>query len=286
LLHVASRDHDPYFYRGFNIDIYTKSITHVDLVTTLAELEAFKPDYVFAGFEAGVHLADLLNHHLKLAYSNEFDTTDCRRNKYKMIEKLHEKKIAAAEQMMAQDWPVLASWLNARQCFPVVLKPLHSAGSDGVYVCANVNECQRAFGLIKGKMNKLNLLNDFVLAQEFLDGTEYVVNTVSRNEEVLLTELVQYKKKILPTGSIVYDVDMLLSPESKVADELFSYVKQVHQALGIRNGSAHAEVMMTKTGPKLVEIASRTDGILRPDVCEKTTTFGQLKALALSMTDP
>lgn len=287
LLHIASRsDIADYFYRGFKRDLYTKLIDHTELESTLSTLRLFRPDYILAGSENGVLLADILNDRFGLTYSNDFSTTDCRRNKFKMIDKLHQEKIPAAEQISVQNWSELESWLNTRNCYPVVLKPLHSAGSDGVFVCADLEACRRAFHSLMGQKNKLNLMNDFVLAQEFLDGIEYVVNTVSREGRVLLTEIVQYKKQLLPNGSIVYDVDMLLPSDHSVAEQLFTYAKRVLIALGIKNGPAHAEVMLTRSGPKLVEIAARSDGILRQDVGEKTTQLGQLKATALSITDP
>lgn len=44
--------------------------------------------------------------------------------------------------------------------------------------------------------------------------------------------------------------------------------------------------MFTDEGPKLVEIAARTDGILRPGVSRQTTGLGQIEAVVLSITEP
>ena len=214
-----------------------------------------------------------------------FRKTECRRNKFTMIDMLHQNKVPAAEQIKLSDWETLQEWLRGRQ-FPIVIKPIDSAGSDGVFVCKDLAQCQHAFAQLKGQKNRMGLVNQFVLAQEFLRGTEYVVNTVTLDGKPLLTELVEYKKQILDNGSVVYDTDKLLPSDAPVAKELFAYILKVHKALGIVNGPAHAEVMFTATGPKLVEIAARTDGILRPDVSAKTTGLGQLSAVVLSIIDP
>lgn len=287
LMHVASRDdYSQYYYRNFNHDIYTKNIAHSNLDDTLLTLSKFNPDFIVAGCEAGVLLADQLNNRLELSYCNDFDKTECRRNKFSMINTLHQNKVPAAQQIGSSEWTELETWLIESNLFPAVLKPIDSAGSDSVFICANIEECHYAFTRIKGKTNRLKSINEFVLAQEFLRGTEYVVNTVSLKGKRLLTELVQYKKRVLNCGNIVYDIDRILPSDHEVAAVLFAYIQQVHDALGIYNGATHAEVILTAHGPKLVEIAARSDGILRPDVSAKTTQLGQLKAVALSITEP
>lgn len=52
----------------------------------------------------------------------------------------------------------------------------------------------------------------------------------------------------------------LVDPEDPVVDVLFSYVCQVLDATGVRNGPAHVEVMITDDGPRLIEIGARLAG--------------------------
>ena len=52
---------------------------------------------------------------------------------------------------------------------------------ESTLVFRSLEEVQRAYGSIMGKINGLGLENQYVLVQEFLDGTEYVVDTVSLN---------------------------------------------------------------------------------------------------------
>lgn len=53
---------------------------------------------------------------------------------------------------------------------------------------------------------------------------------------------------------------MLPVSDKAVIDVLVPYARGVLDALGIRHGPSHGEVMLTKTGPCLVEMNCRTHG--------------------------
>lgn len=287
LLHVASSPHlDDYYYVGFDFSIYERSITNEDFASTAAQVKEFEPDFIIAGAESGVLLADELNNTLGLSYSNDFDKTKARRNKYEMIDRLSAAGLPAAEQTVVNTWESARTWIVSHNKFPVVLKPLESAGADGVYICNSLVEAETAFFNIYGIKNRLNIDNACVLVQEYLAGTEYVVNMVSLNGKQLVTEVVRYKKRLLETGSIIYDIDEMMPSGSEIYKALVDYTRKVVLCLGIKNGPSHAEVMLTTDGPKLVEIAARTDGILRDTVSEQITKLGQISATAMSITDP
>ncbi|WP_367143723.1 ATP-grasp domain-containing protein [Pantoea stewartii] len=286
LIHISSSSElDSYYYNGFEYNIYKDSIVHEDMDKTIAFIRKFEAECVIAGTESGVTLSDNINKILTLAYSNSVEDISSRRNKYDMIEKIRSAGINAVDQIKISSWQESKTWLKDR-AYPVVLKPLESAGSDGVFICKNEDEARNAFEKISKKRNKLNLINDEVLLQDFLEGCEYVVNFVSLNGKFLTTEVVKYHKRKLESGNIVYDIDEIIDSDSEEFNGLVEYTSKVCAALGIINGPSHAEVMITKKGPYLVEIAARSDGILRPDVASKTTGLGQLAATVLSITEP
>lgn len=287
LMHVASSaDLDGYYYTGFDASIYETLLVNRDNAATVSGVEAFAAQFIIAGAESGVLLADLLNERLNLPYRNRFDRTRARRNKFEMIRCVAQAGLPTARQYVADSWEEARDWIERHGTFPVVLKPLESAGADGVAICHDQQSCERAFGKLLGKRNKLNVYNVQVLLQEYLAGVEYVVNMVSLGGRQLVTEVVRYQKQRLGSGAIIYDIDELVSPDDPAYPVLVGYTRAVVNGLGIENGPSHAEVMLTDTGPRLVEIAARTDGILRPGVCEQTTGLGQLEAAALSITQP
>ncbi|WPN96451.1 ATP-grasp domain-containing protein [Pseudomonas sp. MUP55] len=287
LAHVASSEAlDSYYYKGFDCGLYEQMIVNADVATTLAQVRRFKPQFVLAGAETGVLLADHLNERLQLSYRNHFDKTNARRNKYEMIQCITQAQLPAAQQFIAGSWALARDWISEHGRFPVVIKPLESAGADGVFICEGMHACQAAVERLLGTTNKLNIPNTQVLIQEYLVGVEFVVNMVSLDGQQLVTEVVRYQKQRTPTGGVLYDIDELIGPDSPVYSILVDYTKAVVRCLGIRNGPSHAEVMLTESGPKLVEIAARTDGILRPDVSRMTTGLGQIDAVVLSLIQP
>ncbi|WP_023638324.1 ATP-grasp domain-containing protein [Musicola paradisiaca] len=286
LVHISSSAQlDDYYYNGFDFSIYENALVHDVMDQTLAFIKKFGAEVIIAGAESGVMLADQLNHALALPYQNDFAKTSARRNKFDMIETLRAGGLKAAQQIAVSTWQDAQAWLDA-QHYPVVLKPLESAGSDGVFICNSREETQRAFEQISKKKNKLNIINEAVLFQEYLKGTEYVVNFVSLAGNILVTEMVKYHKKKLDSGNIVYDIDEIIDASYPEFNALADYTRGVCACLGIKNGPSHAEVMLTADGPCLVEIAARSDGILRPDVACVTTGLGQLLATAIAITDP
>jgi len=114
---------------------------------------------------------------------------------------------------------------------------------------------------VLGKVNALGVVNDAVLVQEFLAGTEYIVDFVSRDGVHKCMAVWQYDKRPANGGSFVYFGQRPLSVESAVARELISYVSGVVEALGIRNGATHSEVIVDANGsPCLVECNCRSQG--------------------------
>jgi hypothetical protein len=69
-----------------------------------------------------------------------------------------------------------------------VVKPNESAGTDSVFLCRGkgdtesvVQEALIGFRTIHGQLNGLGQVNDGALVQEFLSGTEYVLDGVCRD---------------------------------------------------------------------------------------------------------
>lgn len=287
LIHVASSATlDDYYYMGFDASIYECLIVNKQLEATVERVATFDPQYIIAGAETGVLLSDWLNEQLNLPYRNQFNRTQARRNKFEMIRCVADAGLPAAQQAVVESWNAAKAWILGHGRFPVVLKPLDSAGADGVYICDDLQDCEVAFGKVLGTTNRLNIRNAQVLIQEYLVGVEYVVNMVSLGARQMVTEVVRYRKERLDSGSVIYDIDELVSPAEPECELLVDYTRKVVRSLGIENGPSHAEVMLTEKGPRLVEIAARTDGILRPEVSEQTTGLGQIRATVMSIVEP
>ena len=108
-----------------------------------------------------------------------------RRNKYHMGEKVRAAGVRAVKQQLCSNVNELTHFLDelslTKGQLKCVVKPVQSAGTDDVYLCSSKEEALAAFKVIAGKRNGVGLINEGALAQEFLEGKEYVIDKVSRD---------------------------------------------------------------------------------------------------------
>ena len=98
--------------------------------------------------------------------------------------------VRAVRQLKTTEWAPVAAWLVADWGLPpshndatpcaLVVKPIDSAGSDGVTLCETVGAARAAVAKLVGATNALGIKNEAVLVQEWLRGDEYVIDGVSR----------------------------------------------------------------------------------------------------------
>ncbi|WP_256919071.1 ATP-grasp domain-containing protein [Streptomyces hilarionis] len=261
LVRVQSTRDVPYVYRGspYVPDDFVADIVHEgDLEATAEAVGAFTPIAVIAGGESGVEFADLLAERLGLP-GNGTALSSARRDKHLMVEAVRAAGLRAARQLRATDADELAAWhrdLGGR----VVVKPPRSAGSQGVFFCDTPQESVAAFRALADADDVFSQPNRGAVAQEYLPGTEYMVNTVSRDGRHHLCDV--WRTGRLSANGVVdlCDALSLVEAESRVVEPLRAYAFEVLDALGIRHGPAHLEIRMTPQGPCLVEVGARIAG--------------------------
>ena len=75
-----------------------------------------------------------------------------------------------------------------------------------------------------------------------------------------ITAIWQYDKRPVNGAAFVYFGYSLVDPKLPLCSSLLSYAGSVLDALKIDHGPSHMEVMMTPTGPCLVEVGARCHG--------------------------
>lgn len=88
--------------------------------------------------------------------------------------------------------------------FKCVVKPNESAGTDSVFLCTSEEETMQAFSAINGHANGLGHTNHGALCQEFLSGTEFVIDGVSRDGVYKVTAIWEYDKRSVNGANFVY----------------------------------------------------------------------------------
>jgi biotin carboxylase len=240
---------------------------------------------VLAGSESGVELTDQLSAELGTP-GNGMSRPTARRNKYDMVLALRDAGLAHAATIVSSDADDIVMWAQTTVGYPVVLKPVASSGTDNVVACSSPEQVRAAHEKIMSSADRHGKANTAALAQEFLDGDEHFVNTVSRDGRHHTAEVWRYHKRRVPGGHIIYDYDEPLSPDDPDAIRVESYTHRVLDALEVRNGAGHTEVMLTARGPVLVETAARLGGGQIPEINTRCFGTNQVDLLALSVVRP
>lgn len=258
-----------------------------DEARTAAALRAHGVEQVIAGSERGVNLADNLGEMLGVP-GNGTRLSEARRDKFVMIDHIGQHGIRVPRQIQSDRLDEIIEWMDAGDHWPAILKPRRAQGSDGVRLCASKDAAATAFDLILGFANGMGFRNETVLAQEFLCGREYVVDTVSRDGRHRLAALWAYGKPVPSYKAVgLLSTKQLLPPDGPLADRLLAFAVRVLDALEIRHGAGHCELIVDEDGPALVEIGARLHGGPPAHMmCRAATGTSQLDLLVQSCADP
>ncbi|MFJ7269918.1 ATP-grasp domain-containing protein [Streptomyces sp. NPDC099050] len=284
VVHVQSTPELMTSMRLPDLTAYRAVVPHGTPAETAARLAEFEPICVIAGQEPGVELADELSELLGLP-GNGTALSRARRDKYEMIETLRRAGVRCADQLKSDSAEEIVAWAERRGAYPVVVKPLSSAATEGVAVCPGPVEVRKAAEAVLGTVNIFGERNDEVLVQSFLDGEEYMVDFVSYGGQRHACGIWQYRKRLDGTHRL-YDRDSVTEPDAEPAPEIIAYMHEVLDALGIQYGPTHAEVIVTPQGPALVEIGARLSGGVLPDFNDLCLGGNQADMTALAYARP
>ena len=286
-VHVFSSPELPErFMRTFDRDMYRDTVTYNgdidDIMDLLSQYEIVGS---VTGIDTGVYLADQIAAGAGCPGNNSC-TSAARRNKCAMVKKMEENKVPFIPAYEAEDASGLTDWALRNKCFPLIVKPLESAGTDGIRICSCLSELESAVKKIIGRKNALGAFNASVMGQKFIDGVEYIVNTVSVGGTHFVTDAWHCLKPKMGQSKI-YDLEELISPSSDIVqDKLLPYLYSVLDALDVKNGPVHSELIMDANGPLLIEMAPRLQGSINPDAILTCTGASHMSALADSIADP
>jgi biotin carboxylase len=238
---------------------------------------------VIPGAESGVELADILANELGLIHNN-LNLSSCRRDKYLMQKRLKDVGLKYINSLIVENIDEIEKIIQYLK-FPIIVKPINSAGSDNIFKCNSINEVTEGCNAILNKHNALGLYNSKALLQEYIDGQEYVIDTISCNGKHHTTNACLYKKISINGSDVVYKQMDFISPDSNDLTQLIEYNNKVLDALDIMYGPAHSEIMLTPDGPVLIEVGARVHGGGTPKTVSKISHLSQLNLILPSYLD-
>ncbi|MDG9668707.1 ATP-grasp domain-containing protein [Hahella sp. CR1] len=240
---------------------------------------------IVPGTESGVLLANTLANDLEMPCCDH-EKLQGLRDKYVMQEIIKSAGIRSITQCRTSSISEAREFIKENKLDNVVVKPISSAGTDGVKFCKNIEDIEIALNSIINKKDKLGNTNLDILIQEYIEGSEYVVDTVSLNGSHYVVNTSIYRKVKLESGSIVYSEEEFIHPCNPEVSDIIEYAKLVLDALGISFGAAHLEIMLDKHGPVLIEVGARLHGAKAPRNIQFISNISQIDLLVDAAINP
>lgn len=144
--------------------------------------------------------------------------------------------------------------ISERITYPCIIKPVDNAGSRGVTLVNSYSGLNEAY-----IYSKQHARNGSVIIEEYMTGNEVSVETMSVNGHVNVLAITDK----MTTGAPHF-VEMGHSQPSRLPQSTQNKIKNLAaeaiDAVGITNGPAHVEIMVTPEGPKMIELGARMGG--------------------------
>jgi hypothetical protein len=323
---VPARPLPVHHFESFDARRYDGVFTeNGDLAALARQLRTAGVTGVVPGCEDGVWLADELSGRLGLP-GNPRESTASRISKSAQIATLAAAGVLVPETMAARTLKAAFAIVDVLGGYPVVAKPDASAGNDGVRIVRSPEVLIDAWDQAADRINALGNYNHGLLIQRHLAGRvptgapracpggpgrptwQYTVNTVSA--AVLpgsppahyVTDAWLDRRCELPTGHSVYDLQILLAGDDPVTEVIGRFAITVLDALKIRGGAAHVELMLVPAGgptrfsisdgrgglltPMPIEAGARLGGMISPSAMRAALGASQVTILAEAFAEP
>ena len=144
--------------------------------------------------------------------------------------------------------------LEGQLTYPCIMKPTDNAGSHGVVLAKSFDDMIREYDY-----SRENARHGKVIIEEYLKGDEVSVEVMVVDGKVNILQITDK----LTTGAPHF-VEMGHSQPSRHPVDIQRAIKELAtkacQAVGINQGPAHVEMMVTERGPVMIELGARMGG--------------------------
>lgn len=159
-----------------------------------------------------------------------------------------------------------------------MVKPDVGAGSIGVQIVSDSSQACEAVENITNTLEFFGAQPACAIAQEYVQGHEYVVDTFAQQWQHHVMAVCVYRKHLSSTGAMVYDSLEWLDERSTGLFGLTRYVFTCLDILEHRHGSVHSEIIIDAQGPGLIDLGVRPHGAGHPMKTFALTGDSQLHA--------
>ena len=144
-----------------------------DTAAYVVKLSGGKPPLaIMCGAESGVKVCDKLTEFLKMRGNTTANGMENRRDKMVQQNAVKKTGVRAVRGLDGKVWEGEIEEFVDSEPFPIVVKPVESAGSEGVKLVRTKEEAQAHFHLLMNSQRMIGASDAAVCIQEFLKGTE------------------------------------------------------------------------------------------------------------------
>jgi biotin carboxylase len=213
-----------------------------------AAVAAHRPDGVIAFSEPQVMAAALVCDELGLP-GPSLRAAAVSRNKALQRARFAAAGIGQPDYLVAGQLAEAAPWAAER--YPVVVKPLSSAGSDGVELVTDAAAFERVAARRAGEGR--------LLVERAVTGPEFSWEALVQEGKIWLSNLTE-KETTGPPQFVEVAHRLPAGVDAAAQTEADDLGAAVVEALGMRTGLVHLEFRRSPEGPRVMEVAVRTPG--------------------------
>lgn len=138
--------------------------------------------------------------------------------------------------------------------YPCVMKPTDNAGNRGVCYISSESELREQY-----TYSFENSRSGNVIVEEYMEGQEVSVEIIVYQGTVHILAVTDKMTLGKPYFVEIGHAEQSMLPQKDV-ERIKDLATKAVKAIGIDNSPAHVEIMLTKDGPKMVELGSRMGG--------------------------
>ena len=251
-LYVGVADYNPQAIGIQYADEFFNAST-MDEEAVLSAALKFKPDGIMTlatdmPMRGVAKVSEKLGLH-SISYDTAFKATD----KFEMIKAFKAHDVASPWFFTVDSLEELKA-LESQMSYPCIMKPTDNAGSHGVVLANDFDELLQSY-----EYSRASARHGRVIIEEYLKGNEVSVEVMVVDGKVNILQITDK----LTTGAPHF-VEMGHSQPSRHPLETQKAIKdlaaQACNAVGIDQGPAHVEMMVTERGPVMIELGARMGG--------------------------
>jgi biotin carboxylase len=269
---IVLLDHRPNTWQAPYLHDFAQ-VPLIDKEAVITVAAALKERYSFRGVvtydEAFVEETAMVAEYLGLP-TNSFETVHHCRDKHLMRQVWRDARVPSARSYLVTS---LDEAEEAAQeiGYPVVMKPRGLAASVGVIRVNSADNLPAGYAIANIKPLAIyRAAGDGILVEEYLDGAEVSVECAVVRGQLNIIAITRKQVGLAPAFE---ELGHIVAPNEPLPEEaaIRTVVEAAHKALGIHMGVTHAELRLTKQGPRMIELGVRSAGDLIPRLVQLAT---------------